>query len=425
MQQGNNTSGAVTESADASRRSSPTSGPSQGRQPKASQEGRNWLSEPRTAVLVILGAVVFIGGGRRLLQALRARKAVARLAEKDVSPSEIMDVATFGRAGLYDLFRIFGEFPTAEHRDAAGRAIASLWAQDQLIAEEEQALVRRGYAVTWNARRRYPRAIGTEIPIAVTYGLPFLSEDDPGSGIKPANLEWSHRLMGARRAALEEFSPWTAGPGRLDVQIIPGDFETNGPHRLALQTRVRTVGLTEAWEIELPHIPFNFEFDPRLEPSSLLALADDARGAMMTRAIRLEKQGPGEDRPVRFLAMSGEMAIRNPPQLVVSTPLPCDLAHHLFLEIDGVTGRFRAGRIILSGQGTSRSQDPRPSPEPARFDLGPIEPVPGELIDRPGMRRLRVILEADPDLGWTDPEVRSIWPGTIETGWAEVELMRL
>jgi hypothetical protein len=421
MRQGNKTTGAVPESADASRRSSPGQG--RGRQPQTSEEGRNWLSEPRTAVLVILGAVVLIGGGRRLLQAFRARKAVARLAEKDVSPAEIMAVASFGRAGLHDLFRIFGESPSATHRDAAGRAIASLWGQDELIAEEEQALVRRGYAVTWSARRRYPRAIRAEIPITVTYGLPFLSEDD--TGVKPTNLEWSHRLTGARRATLEEFSPWTVGPGRLDVQLIPGDFETSGPHRLALQTRVRTVGLTESWQIELPHIPFNFEFDPRLEPGSLLALPDDVRGETMARSIRLETQGPTEGQPVRFLALSGDMAIRNPPRVVVSTPLPCDLAHHLFLEIDGVAGRFRAGRIILSGQGNTRSEDVGQSLEPPRFDLGPIEPVPGEALDRPGVRRLRVILEADADLGWTDPEVRSIWPGTIETGWVEVELMRL
>src|SRR5436305_13061904 len=109
MRQGNKTTGAVSDSAEASRRSSPSLAPSQGqgRQPKASQEGRNWLSEPRTAVLVILGAVVSIGGGRRLLQALRARKAVARLAEKDVGPAEIRAVAAVGRAGLHDLFRIF------------------------------------------------------------------------------------------------------------------------------------------------------------------------------------------------------------------------------------------------------------------------------------------------------------------------------
>ncbi len=71
MRQANKTTGAISDSADASRKSSPGPSQSPGRQPKASQEGRNWLSEPRTAVLVILGAVVSIGGGRRLLQALR------------------------------------------------------------------------------------------------------------------------------------------------------------------------------------------------------------------------------------------------------------------------------------------------------------------------------------------------------------------
>jgi hypothetical protein len=37
---------------------------------------------------------------------------------------------------------------------------------------------------------------------------------------------------------------------------------------------------------------------------------------------------------------------------------------------------------------------------------------------------MRIVLSPDPDLGWTDPDVRSIWPGKIETSWLEVELMR-
>ena len=60
--------------------------------------------------------------------------------------------------------------------------------------------------------------------------------------------------------------------------MIPADFETDGPHRLVLQARVRTVGLTDSWELELPHIPFSFEFDPRLAVDALFALPDDARG---------------------------------------------------------------------------------------------------------------------------------------------------
>jgi hypothetical protein len=43
---------------------------------------------------------------------------------------------------------------------------------------------------------------------------------------------------------------------------------------------------------------------------------------------------------------------------------------------------------------------------------------------RPGSTRARVILTADPALGWADPEVRSVWPGTIATAWEAVELVR-
>ena len=84
-------------------------------------ESRNWLSEPRTTVLVVLGAVVLLGGGRKLLQAWKARKAVARLSEPDITPREIESVAQFGRSGLPELFRTFGEPPSSSLRDAAGR----------------------------------------------------------------------------------------------------------------------------------------------------------------------------------------------------------------------------------------------------------------------------------------------------------------
>ena len=53
-----------------------------------------------------------------------------------------------------------------------------------------------------------------------------------------------------------------------------------------------------------------------------------------------------------------------------------------------------------------------------------MEPIPRDLIDQPGSRRLRVWLEPDPDRGWADPEIRSIWPGTIETGWVNLEIVR-
>ncbi len=253
------------------------------------------------------------------------------------------------------------------------------------------------------------------------YGLPFLTADGPG--IKSADLEWSHRVTGARRATLEEYSPWTPGAGRVEFTIIPSDFETNGPHRLALQTRVRTRGLTDQWQIDLPHIPFNFEFDPRLDIQSLLASPDESRAERMARSLRLESPPSADDRS-SFLGLNQEMTIRNPPRLAITTPIPCDLAHNVSLEFDELPGRFPAGRLLLSGQGGSRAEERADPAAPRLFPIGPVEPIPREVLDQPGTRRLRVHLEPDPDRGWTDPDVRSIWPGTLETGWVNVEIVR-
>ena len=74
-------------------------------------QGRSWLSEPRTAVLIVVGGVLLLGGGRRLLQLWQARS-LARLGEPDVTPEEIEAVARFGRSGLAELFRIFAESPS-------------------------------------------------------------------------------------------------------------------------------------------------------------------------------------------------------------------------------------------------------------------------------------------------------------------------
>ncbi len=145
---------------------------------------RNWLREPKSAVWIVLAAIVLIGGGRRLLWSWRARKAVARLSEPDVTPEELEAVADFGRAGAWELLRIFSTTESETTRTAAGLALARIWKDDHLVAEEEKAVVRRGFAVTWSARRRYPRALHAEIPIAAGYGVPFLSDDParPGRG---------------------------------------------------------------------------------------------------------------------------------------------------------------------------------------------------------------------------------------------------
>ncbi len=252
---------------------------------RALSRWERWISEPRSTVLFILFSVLVFGGGRKLLQGWKARGAIGRLDDPAATPETIIAAADHGRAALIELFRLLGTAESEPQRNAAGLALAILWARDELIAEEEKALVRRGYQVHWKARRRYPRALRAPIPVEVDYGVPFLGHGE--SGVQPENLEWSHKVVGARRASLLEFSPWVAGKGSAEFEMIPTDFETDGPHRLVLQARVRTRGLTESWELELPHVAFSFEFDPRLAVDALFALPDE------TRARRLRRQRSG------------------------------------------------------------------------------------------------------------------------------------
>ena len=186
---------------------------------------RRWLGEPRGIVLLVLGLVIVVGGGMRLLRSWRARAAVRAIESDDPAPESILAAAEHGRAGLMELFRLLSEGRSEPVREAAGLALSKLWVRDELIAEEEKAIVRRSFRVDWLARRRYPRAIRAEIPIEIHFGLPFLNEDR--EGIRPSNLEWSYRVNGAHRASLEQFSAWTHGPGKARFTLIPADFETS------------------------------------------------------------------------------------------------------------------------------------------------------------------------------------------------------
>jgi hypothetical protein len=355
--------------------------------------------------------VILIGGGRRWLKSIRARRAADRLVDPDASRDEILAAAEGGRAGLFDLFGLLAPEVDPSRRNAAGEALAILWKRDQLVAEEEKGIVTRGFVVSWHARRRYPRGLTAPIRISVDFGVPFLGKSP--EAVAEDDLEWSYRVKGAYRLSLETFSPWTPGPGRLEFTVAPDDFGGNGPHRLIFQARVRPRGLTSSWELDLPQTSMSFDFDPILQVESIQAQRDSAKETAIESAITVETHEGQDAVP---LPLNREFALRGTPTIRVSSQLPNDLAHQIELEFEGVPGRFRRGSIVAIAGGAS---------EPRSFPIRPEPPLPDGVIGRPGSCRMRVILSADPGLGWAEPNVRSLWPGTIETPWTDVTIVRL
>ena len=141
------------------------------------------------------------------------------------------------------------------------------------------------------------------------------------------------------------------------------------------------------------------------------------------RAIRLEPAQAAAE-AATYLSLGEEWTLRNPPRLAVALPLPCDLAHAITVEFEGIADRFSAGCLLVSGQGLARTHAANAGSVVQHFSLGPVAPVPSGVIERPGPRRMRVWLEPAPFRGWADPDIRSIWPGRIETDWVSVEVVR-
>ena len=79
----------------------------------------------------------------------------------------------------------------------------------------------------------------------------------------------------------------------------------------------------------------------------------------------------------------------------------------------------------MSGQGLPHRDPAVVETIVRRFALGPLPPLPSGVIERPAVLRMRLRLVADPQIGWADPDVRSVWPGEMETNWVEVEVVRL
>ena len=361
-------------------------------------------------LFVVLVVAIVLGVAWKLAQLWLARQAVDRLSGDRPHLDAIADSAKHGRAALVDLFRLLTDGKDEAVRLAAGSALASLWFADELIPEEERALVTRGFSATWTARRAYPRDLSRPIPVAIEFGVSFLEGVEVG--VKGSPLEWSSRVEGSDRASLESFSPWRIGTGgKAEFEIDPRDYPTNGPHRRALHARVRTIGLTSRWEHDLPKVAFSFEFASNLESRALLAQADDTRTAAFADCASLVACDES-DGATSFLALNREFALKSPPRLRIRGPIPCDLAHAMTLEVEGSGGSVDLGRIVVLRDGS------------AEVALEPRGEAAIESVAAPGDVRVRVVLTPDVERGWADPAIRSVWPGTIATEWFTARTVR-
>ena len=274
---------------------------------------------------------------------MRARRALRRLEGDQPATEAIADAANHGRIAVVELFRLLTSGKTEAVRLEAGRSLARLWLADELIPEEEKALVTRGFEVRWIARRTYPRGLARSIPIAAEFEVPALRDVAPRRRARAHRMavEESSARVGRRSKSSARRRP---GAGRLTFEVEPGDYAENAPQNLALHARAKTVGLTSIWEHDLPKAPFTFQFDRNLEPSSLLAPMDEARGEAMARAVALEVDADDPE-VAKFTPIGRQLAMRGRPVLRVAA-LPCDLAHAVRLEIEGELASLLAGGII-------------------------------------------------------------------------------
>jgi hypothetical protein len=374
------------------------------------------FNDPRRWVFIAVVGFLAIGGGRKWLTGRRGRAMADKLAENTASPEEILSSAKFGRIVVHDLFRAMSEAPTPEHRLAATESLVALWKADELIPEEEKAIVNRSLFVDWQIRRKYPKGLRGPIGIRVRYGMPTLANASLNAWLHE-HLRWSHRVTGTRRAADDVWANAGVAPPRHHFEFMGEDFPDDGPHRLILHLKVATHALTDNWTLELPAQSTSFEWDDKLQSGALAGMPDSGRAEAWRKVIELSVPSGDDATPV-LVVLDDRFAIRNPPLPMIAMPMPSDMAHAAFLELENVAGRWSVGEWIEPTVSAVGGKIPKLLPEQAT----PEDPPP--ILDRGGAYRARFVLEPRPERGWSDPAIRSVWPERIESDWTTVEIVR-
>ncbi len=377
------------------------------------------LVDPRRWVFIAVVGFLVLGGGRKWLAGRRARDMADKLAALKATPDEIRASHKHGRIVVPELFRVMADGPSPDHRLAATQALVRLWKADELIPEEEKAILTRSLRVDWQIRRKYPRLLTGSLLIRASYGPPKLADDGLELWLMQ-HLRWSHRVTGTRRAADDAWQEPTPAPApQALLQVIADDFPDDGPHRLLLHLKVKTLGLTDNWELDMPAQSTSFEWDDHLQPSALVTLPDSARASQWALALGFMIAPSADNQEPFLLPLTDQFALRNPPIPTLQLPYPSDLAHRVVLEFQGISALWLAGEWLEH----THSQPPLglfPKPWPDHA----IALEPQSTFPHAGHYRMRLILQPTPERGWSDPLIRSVWPDAILSEWVGVELVR-
>lgn len=403
--------------------STPVRRPTQNRDSSPGEQ----MKDPRRWMFLAVVAFLLIGGGRKWHRSWQGRKLANRIADGLASSDEILLSSRYGRIAVPDLFHLLSSTETEQtKKNAALRALISLWREDELIIEEEKAIIIRSFEVQWKHRRKYPRDMTGSFTIHASFGLPQLIDNELTSWLEK-HLQWSSRITGSRRATDQQWKTSDAFRPKIQCDINPEDFPENSVHRIGLYVRLKTRDLSSNWELELPATNSSFEWDEYLQTDALKAPFSDEEANQLNNALQWVPIA-GSDQvalTMNHVKISPEFAVANPPLCMVQRPLPRDLAHQIYLEIQGVSRMIPVGEWVVALRNSDSVLNPEAEVTCPPWEISPEDLLSDSEISRAGNHMIRLILEPVTHRGWANPDVRSVYSGRIEMPWINVELVRL
>lgn len=377
------------------------------------------IGDPRRWVFIAVVAFLLLGGARKWLAASRGRKMADRIADGHASLDEIRQAARHGRTVLPDLLATLADGKSEDLKSAALQSLVELWRADELIAEEEKAIITRAFQIIWKQRRKYPRDYDGKFQIHALMCLPKIHDESCRNWLSQ-HLRWETRVTGTRKATDDQWRVIPHSEMQLQIHIESRDFPEDCVHRVMFFTRVSTNELTSNWTLDLPGQATTFEWDQHLKSGALKADFDEKEATIMQEALAWERNAEPDTMQPQLVAISSGFAIHRPPLAILTVPLPRDIAHEAVLEIEEVSSNIKLKSYVIASRGSVTT--PHKQRKVIPLEIAGL--IDDSAISRAGKYRARINLQPKSEMGWADPEIRSVWPGPLASPWVEIEIVR-